>query len=261
MTPTDLGSACTGMHSRWPATMAILVAVVTTLVPGSAYARARAAAAVDQARVSGAAAPQPTPTRAISTSTSAQRPFDHRRHERLLCRNCHGTGEQHRTLLVRTATDCARCHHDASRVGTCRDCHAPATLPEPGAVAVSLKLTVVDTARTRTLPFGHARHAQVACVECHGTPITLAPNRACASCHVEHHRAEANCSACHSTISRSVHPRHSHLSCSGTNCHASAVAPRPALSRNLCLTCHPEQRTHETPRPCAACHGIPLKEP
>jgi hypothetical protein len=258
MSVTDFDSGFTWILRHPRAATAVLVAVLATALAGAAPARARALSPADQAPVTGSASAEPQQRSTHSQSSPIQRPFDHNRHERLSCRACHGTGEQHRTLLVRTSMDCARCHHDPARVGTCRDCHA--TPPEPGAVAVSLKLTVVDTARLRELPFEHRRHDAVACVNCHGTPVTLAPNRECASCHAEHHRPEANCSGCHSTINRVVHPRHSHMSCAGSGCHAPTVAPRPALSRNLCLTCHPEQRNHEPQGSCAACHGIPLNE-
>ncbi len=184
-----------------------------------------------------------------------QRRFEHRRHERLTCTSCHGTGENHRTILVRTPADCASCHHDAARAQACSDCHRegpPAARP----VAVSMSLTVWDSTRTRVLPFSHDIHAALVCRECHNTPVTLAPKRECASCHTQHHRPEATCTTCHVPARAGVHGLSVHLSCAGSGCHASEVAPAPPLSRALCLTCHTQQRGHEPGRTCTDCHWI-----
>lgn len=191
------------------------------------------------------------------TSQVTRRPFEHQRHDRVSCRACHGTGPRHRTILVRTARDCAGCHHDASRGGDCLRCHARADLPPAGRVGVLMALSVGDSARVRDLPFDHAVHRDAACGACHATPVTLAPARDCGSCHERHHRPEASCSSCHARVARDAHDARAHLSCAGAGCHASAVAPPPALSRSLCLTCHEPQRDHEPGRACAACHEIP----
>jgi hypothetical protein len=51
-----------------------------------------------------------------------------------------------------------------------------------------------------------------------------------------------------------------HLSCGATQCHAPAPAPAANLSRNLCLICHDDKRSHETGGACASCHKIPDPE-
>jgi hypothetical protein len=185
---------------------------------------------------------------------TAPRPFDHERHEAVSCTACHGTGVNHRTLLVRDARDCAACHHRGT--GTCVGCHATGRLPAPGTVVRELSLGVWPSARTRELPFGHALHATITCRECHRTPVTLAMDRPCGSCHESHHRPDADCAACHSPPQHPVHGAGVHLTCAGAGCHAAAVAPPPSLSRTLCIACHEQQRTHEPDGECASCHLI-----
>jgi hypothetical protein len=200
-----------------------------------------------------------------SGSPRPGRPFEHRRHERVSCRSCHGTGAEHRTILVRTPRDCAGCHHDERRAQACADCHGTERLPQPAPVAAAMSLSVWDSARTRALPFNHDVHARggagLTCRDCHRTPVTLARDRACASCHTEHHRPEATCATCHLPTKQGTHTPEVHLSCAGAGCHAPAVAPPPTLSRTLCLTCHAAQKEHEPGGTCAACHRIPDGKP
>jgi hypothetical protein len=183
-----------------------------------------------------------------------QRPFDHRQHQALSCSACHGAGGDHRTTRVRTVRDCASCHHDARRAGGCVDCHTAARLPPPGNVAVSLALAVRPAGLVRELPFSHERHGDVACVACHRTAVTRAPDRSCAACHAEHHRPEATCSACHAVPAAAAHPPRSHNSCAGAGCHAPGTGAAPAAGRNVCLTCHADQQRHEPGAACASCH-------
>lgn len=185
------------------------------------------------------------------------RPFDHDRHQSIACTDCHGAGERHRTNLVRTARDCAACHHAPDRQADCARCHEPETLPAAHAVPVSLSLSVWLAPRPRILPFRHGNHIAVECRECHRAPVSRAVSRDCAACHEQHHRPAAQCATCHAVPERGAHPPETHLSCAGAGCHAPAVAPPPTLSRALCLTCHGEQRVHEPQGNCAACHQIP----
>lgn len=181
------------------------------------------------------------------------RPFKHARHERLACTQCHGTGQQHGAVRVRTARDCAACHHDPRRGYACAACHDPARLPAR-AVPATMELTVWPEARMRPLPFDHAPHARVVCRSCHVAPVTLAPDAECRSCHLEHHRPEAECAQCHRESDPPAHRRESHLTCAGSACHAPMLRERLTMSRNLCLVCHTEQREHEPGRNCATCH-------
>jgi hypothetical protein len=194
-------------------------------------------------------------------SRMPRRPFDHARHQQVSCSSCHGTGAQHRSLLVNTARDCAACHHDARRTQSCTTCHGADRLPAPRALPAKMALSVWDSVGSRSLPFRHDVHlrAGTGCTECHRTPVTLAMNRDCASCHTPHHRPEATCSSCHTAPKTGVHNAKVHLSCSGSGCHASAVAPLPTQSRTTCLTCHQAQKNHEPQGSCASCHRIPTR--
>jgi hypothetical protein len=219
-------------------------------IPGRLHRLARVAAAV-------LALLAATGLALRASEATRTRPFDHDRHQSIACTACHGAGERHRTNLVRTARDCAVCHHAPDRQADCARCHGPGMLPATLAVPVSLSLSVWTDSRPRNLPFGHGAHTAVECRECHRAPVSLAVSRDCAACHEQHHRPTAQCATCHAVPERGAHPPEAHLSCAGAGCHASAVAPPPTLSRALCLTCHDEQRAHEPRGDCAACHQIP----
>lgn len=195
-----------------------------------------------------------------AAQTRAARPFDHDRHESISCGSCHGVGGQHREMLIRGPRDCAACHHDASRQSQCTSCHSADQLDRVTGAVTVFKLSVGNTALPRTLPFAHTRHSRVACTVCHATPVTLERSRDCASCHQQHHRAEASCSGCHPTPQATAHPVEAHLTCAASQCHAARVAPEPTLSRTLCLVCHTDRSGHEPAVDCAGCHKIPDKE-
>ncbi|HUH13598.1 MAG TPA: hypothetical protein VMK65_10830 [Longimicrobiales bacterium] len=194
---------------------------------------------------------------ASASSPEPVQPFDHRAHERVSCGECHGTGGDHRTLLVRSPADCAACHHDERRALACARCHDEGALPSAATVAQQLALGAWEEPRERALPFAHGRHEDVECRACHQGSATLAVQRACGSCHENHHRAAADCAACHPAPPSSAHPASIHLSCAGAGCHAPAAAPATVGSRTLCIMCHREQAEHEPGGACAACHQVP----
>ena len=192
----------------------------------------------------------------VSLDSSPQRrPFDHLRHERISCVSCHGTGDAHRTIKVQTARDCASCHHDPARALSCSTCHGR-NLPNAKPIVTSLRLTVWDSTRVRTLNFSHDVHAILNGLDCHDTPVTLARSRDCTSCHKDHHRIQSTCTNCHRPTRPGVHRETVHLSCSGSGCHTSEVTPTPTLSRTLCLYCHQRQTLHEPGRICSECHRL-----
>jgi hypothetical protein len=200
---------------------------------------------------------------ALSTAGTAQRPFEHERHEAVVCTACHGAGTEHRTLLVRSAADCASCHHDESRALSCSRCHESRSLPQSRSIVQSWDADPaadgsgsVAVARQRTLSFSHALHAGEACRSCHDTGTALAVTRTCASCH-EHHRAEADCVLCHGTDVRATHRAEAHLSCTSAGCHAGRSLPPLDASRMLCIACHVAQTDHEPGGACASCHQVP----
>ncbi len=119
-----------------------------------------------------------------------------------------------------------------------------------------MKLAVSGQARTRELPFRHTQHREEACGTCHTTPVTLAATKGCASCHTEHHQADASCRTCHEE-SRQAHTVEAHLGCGGAGCHEQArLASGLKETRNVCLTCHQEMVNHKAGRECAACHQV-----
>lgn len=189
-----------------------------------------------------------------------RRPFRHERHESVSCRECHGSGGAHRVTRVRGPTDCATCHHDPARAMACIQCHQSDVIPAERPVQLSLALKVAATPRSRTVRFRHQPHlsgsAAIECMSCHATPVTMARNRECATCHQPHHEGKAECANCHAAPPRGAHNAAVHLSCAGAACHATK-APTPASSRALCLYCHADRRNHEPEGSCALCHRIP----
>lgn len=214
------------------------------------------------------ASPNGSPSRFLAyqdSTTSATSPalvrrrFEHARHESLPCLGCHGSGAAHRTTRVRAPNDCAACHHDPGRALACTTCHRADVIPATR--TVRLTLHVVGEARQRDVTFRHDVHlattAGLGCKDCHGAEVTLARNRECGSCHSSHHSDRTECTNCHARPRRGAHDASVHLTCAGGQCHATAKAPSPTLSRNTCLFCHADRRNHEPEGSCAACHRIP----
>jgi hypothetical protein len=194
----------------------------------------------------------------FARASEQPRPFRHAAHEAIACAECHGVGAQHRAARTWTATDCAACHHDPARGLVCAQCHAPASYEAPRPTLLRMTLSVRPEPTARPTLFEHTRHAELQCAQCHnpqaGVLLTPPP---CASCHVEHHRGEAECSACHAPAGPDVHDRAVHLTCAGSGCHAVEEQRQPALSRTMCLVCHVEQREHEPGGLCWQCHRVP----
>jgi hypothetical protein len=124
-----------------------------------------------------------------------------------------------------------------------------------------MNLTVWDEPRSRSLPFEHETHGTFTCQECHTGPVLLAVEKGCADCHDDHHRPGAECSQCHLPTEPGVHGLEVHLTCTSSGCHAGTAGERPALTRNMCLTCHQEQLDHEPGLDCQKCHMVPDEPP
>jgi hypothetical protein len=202
-------------------------------------------------------------TSGTATGDSQPRLFDHARHRGVRCTECHGSGAQHRTFLVKSVRDCATCHHERRRDLPCRSCHDTAGPAAEIRVTTPMHLSPVVPPASRVLPFRHDRHTgsgRLECRECHDTDVTLVRQRECASCHASHHKPEGTCATCHTAPRAGVHSVAVHLSCAGSSCHRSERAPSPTLSRELCLACHPNRRAHEPGGSCAACHLVPPAE-
>ncbi len=194
--------------------------------------------------------------------------FPHTAHSTVACRNCHGSIPGHATHaavgcrechapLTRDATstmtreECQSCHHGPQQTFGCSTCHAPVP---PRTVERTLELTVWRTPRTISLPFDHARHGSVQCAACHVEPPLLKPDRACGSCHQNHHRPDADCSSCHAAPPAGVHDLSVHESCSGSGCHAQAAVADLPESRAACLVCHRDRTEHQPGKDCRSCH-------
>ncbi len=209
------------------------------------------------------ALPVPAPLRAQGpvpgggvSAVEGRRAFEHARHRRVDCEICHSRDERHRSRMSWTAADCAACHHRNEPPAGCLACHDPADLTAPRTRAVPLALSVWDGVRERELSFEHGRHQGVACLDCHGGGMSRPP-RSCAECHVNHHRADADCAGCHPTPDPAPHGLAVHESCAGGGCHDAATTVGIERARPACLLCHQEKREHKPGRPCAACHVLP----
>lgn len=181
--------------------------------------------------------------------------FEHARHASLSCTTCHSTRSGHGELKQSIARDCQGCHHGNNATARdCARCHAPAEIGPARQLATTFALTVWAQPRTRSLPFGHERHARLDCGSCHADSRQKTVERTCASCHADHHTAERDCASCHPPA-RDTHTRAMHITGCGTSgCHERERGTAVSPVRATCLACHAEQRDHKANRECAPCH-------
>jgi len=183
--------------------------------------------------------------------------FEHARHESLACLTCHTTSSATSTLNFAVPRGCQTCHHSSTAGRTCTACHAPAGLPQASArMVVSIP---AHPARARDVEFDHTRHQDLACKECHTTPVSLAPAApvaGCAACHEKHHTEAGDCAACHAggdLEAPHTPPVAAHERCDA--CHTPARIAALTPSRPFCLTCHqPQADEHYSDRECTPCH-------
>lgn len=200
---------------------------------------------------------------ASSHGLTAPAAFTHGDHGRVECSACHGTGEQHGTLEVVTLEDCRSCHHRSPVSSNCVACHDTDLLAgSPLLVTRSLDIRIGSLdLPLRLIPFDHAYHLEIDCVQCHtqGSNLRAAAGADCSGCHSQHHEPDATCSTCHQPPATSAHDLDSHLGCTGVGCHDPApVGIRDApQTRNLCLACHRGMATHKPDRNCVECHRLP----
>jgi len=196
------------------------------------------------------------PARAARAPGGGRPPVSHPIHRDVACTSCHTSERRHGETLVRTARDCASCHHRADRATGCTGCHAEREPAPPARVAARMTTAAGRAPRERALTFAHAPHRDVACRDCHTAPVTLAVRRGCESCHAEHHVATADCIACHAGPVKEAHRRAAHDGCTASGCHVSATAATLAPVRAVCLSCHQDQTRHKPGRECADCHRV-----
>lgn len=207
------------------------------------------------AGVAGADVPVEAPPRPAARTAGDTVVFRHSDHEGLECQACHETGMATVSTNLRFCRDC---HHAGPRSELCGRCHRPEEVEEATyRVRRTLDLSVGDPDE-RALSFPHGRHSSLPCADCHVDPPSLsAGGTDCAECHEEHHRAEADCSACHRSPPDTAHPPEVHVTCTGSGCHASVPDITRSRERGACLVCHRDQEDHRPGRRCAECHVLP----
>jgi len=209
----------------------------------------------------------------LRRSTRAER-FPHEAHVELGCRVCHEAPRGHTVhtslrcadchrasaLATRqslTPAECQACHHDPARNLPCAQCHGA---PGPGTTDQRFRLGVWPAARTRALPFDHARHQSQDCATCHQDRPSMAFTRTCGSCHESHHRVDARCVACHVAPPATAHDAQAHVTCSGAGCHAAPDIEAINDRQAVCLVCHRAQEEHGGGRECVGCHTMRMEE-
>ena len=185
--------------------------------------------------------------------------FDHARHTRVECTECHSTTNTHGRVTTTTVRDCRSCHHTGTVARPCARCHDAAAVTTQRYDVRRAYQPTVGTAENRTLPFDHRPHAQEDCATCHRTGLELSAARiACSGCHEDHHSdADTNCLACHETPAATAHTATAHLTCAGSGCHSAAPVRAAQRTRNLCLSCHQDLTDHQPGRRCVDCHALP----
>ena len=185
--------------------------------------------------------------------------FSHGDHRQQACSSCHNSRLRHGALRVRTADDCARCHHSGPGRDQCATCHAATDLSQPVArLPKTFRLGVSGRDVSRTIAFPHARHTPtIACTICHSNTETRAPNTGlCSLCHGAHHRPDANCRTCHAAANpRASHRAAAHPNCAASGCHGTR-APDITTSRQPCLLCHADREQHMPGMVCSQCHRV-----
>lgn len=186
--------------------------------------------------------------------------FPHSRHTKLACLECHETGTGHGRLTFTPPRGCAICHHQAPVRARCASCHRTAEYAAPKRVSVTVTVPTHQP-RSRPVDFLHAPHLSRTCVDCHTTPVTLAPGRdkaQCKDCHADHHAAGRSCSSCHSAVEPGASHQTlevAHQRCDA--CHTATTVARLMPTRSFCSTCHTETaKDHYVQKECSVCHFL-----
>jgi hypothetical protein len=183
--------------------------------------------------------------------------FSHPTHRKLACITCHSTSSRTDDLTFQPPRGCQICHHQRPSKADCAACHQAEEIRLAQAVSVTVRVPREEP-RIRYVAFEHAPHADVSCIECHVTPVSLEPEEAvaaCTACHEEHHTVEQDCAACHRTegiIEAHAPPVDAHQTCD--QCHTAATVAALEPARSFCLACHPREADHYAPKECSVCH-------
>jgi hypothetical protein len=187
--------------------------------------------------------------------------FPHARHAaKLACLTCHQTGDGHGRLTFERPRGCAICHHQAPAQARCISCHQTEEYATPKRVTVTVTVPTRQP-NPRPVDFLHARHVSRTCVECHTTPVTLAPAPTtvqCKDCHSDHHAAGRTCATCHTIADPKVAhttPEVAHQRCDA--CHTATTIAALTPTRSFCGTCHvAKAKDHYDQRECTVCHFL-----
>ena len=201
--------------------------------------------------------PGATPPGAAGSARRQGSPLQHAQHRSVACSSCHTSTRRHGEVIIRSPSDCMRCHHGGAGRENCSRCHDLAAMRRLPVRPRTFSLAASRSAVTISMRFDHQPHAGVACAQCHADQPSRAPDQAnCASCHAPHHGPSATCTTCHSGADlMTKHSRNDHVHCATAACHGQAAADLPA-SREACLVCHTIQRSHVPGRVCTNCHPL-----
>ena len=207
--------------------------------------------------------PDDPPGGSITVMASPSDTFSHPRHSKLACITCHNTASRRSDLTFQPPRGCQICHHQAPVRSECSSCHESEELTATRPLAV--EVTVAKHApRARPVVFDHSEHGQVACAQCHTTPVSLEPEprvQACVACHDDHHTSQTNCAACHQTVQISqahTAPVDAHAGC--VECHDQPTITQLTPTRTFCLSCHSSSVDHYAPKECSQCHLLSSPE-
>ena len=192
---------------------------------------------------------------------SSDASFAHAPHAQAACNSCHATDGSHGRLLLRRAADCQSCHHASVSAQRCTSCHRDVELRNRAFAVTQVIRIARASPRARTMRFQHRVHPGVACTSCHRDARGQFANGrdvSCAGCHDDHHRAAAQCAACHDRPARDIHPLSVHREgCTGSECHAASLQlPKPPFAKTICLACHEAGFKHKSGRRCIDCHDV-----
>jgi len=207
--------------------------------------------------------PDDPPGDSITVTASPSDTFSHQRHSKLACITCHNTASRRSDLTFQPPRGCQICHHQAPVRLECSTCHEAEELT--AARPLTVEVTVPKHApRARPVVFDHSEHGQVACVQCHTTPVSLEAEpraQACVACHDDHHTSQTNCAACHQTAQISqahTAPVDAHAGC--VECHDQPTITQLTPMRTFCLSCHSSSVDHYAPKECSQCHLLSSPE-
>jgi hypothetical protein len=166
---------------------------------------------------------------------------------------------------------CFRCHNDrhVSQAGkvltsSCPVCH---TVPQRGPLLPLGATSPISKESWHPWPL-KGKHDKILCnlchragyrppldcVSCHSI-VESAPmmSTGCKTCHLKEQEVKplVNCTSCHDKL-KELHKKGEHVTVPCITCHA----PHrwEVTSRDICLTCHDDKKTHYDPKLCGECH-------